>query len=103
MRKRSLIAFTSVLLILVLAPNFNVVARDTWVSVRSPHFLLIGNGSEKEVRQVGTRLEQFREAISRMFTRIVITSQVPTTVIVFKSHGSFRPFKVRENNAGFFQ
>jgi tetratricopeptide (TPR) repeat protein len=101
--KRRFLVLASLLASLVLAPNLSVAAKDKWVSVRSPNFLLIGNGSEKEIRQVGARLEQFREAISRLFTNIRITSQVPTTVVVFKSRSSYRPFKVTQNNAGFFQ
>jgi tetratricopeptide (TPR) repeat protein len=68
-------------------------AKDTWVSVRSNNFFLVGNASEKEVRQVATRLEQFREVFSRLFPRMKFTSPVPTTVIVFKSDSSYKPFK----------
>jgi tetratricopeptide (TPR) repeat protein len=83
-------------------------AKDTWVSVRSNNFLLVGNASEKEVRQVATRLEQFREVFSRLFPRMKFTSPVPTTVIVFKSDSSYKPFKpVAEGKtvsvAGYFQ
>ncbi len=68
-------------------------AKDTWVSVRSNNFFLVGNASEKEVRQVATRLEQFREVFSRLFPRMKFTSPVPTTVVVFKSDSSYKPFK----------
>jgi tetratricopeptide (TPR) repeat protein len=68
-------------------------AKDTWVSVRSNNFFLVGNAGEKEVRQVATRLEQFREVFSRLFPRMKFTSPVPTTVVVFKSDSSYKPFK----------
>jgi FimV-like protein len=80
-----------------------VSAKDKWTSVRSKNFLMIGNASEKEIRQVGVRLEQFREVFSRLFTSLKIDSPVPTTVIVFKNDQSYRPFKPNANTAGYFQ
>jgi tetratricopeptide (TPR) repeat protein len=78
-------------------------AKDTWVSVRSKNFLLVGNAGEKEIRKVAVRLEQFREVFSRLFVRANFKSPVPTTVIVFKSDSSYRPFKPMPNVAGYFQ
>jgi tetratricopeptide (TPR) repeat protein len=78
-------------------------AKDTWVSVRSKNFFLLGNASEKEIRQVGVRLEQFREVFSRLFTQMNFNSPVPTTVIVFKNDSSYRPFKPNATTAGYFQ
>lgn len=78
-------------------------AKDNWISVRSKNFFLIGNGSEKEIRQVATRLEQFREVFSRVFPGINFKSPVPTTVVVFKSDSSYRPFKPNASTAGYFQ
>ena len=80
-----------------------VSAKDNWISLRSKNFLLIGNASEKQVRQVATRLEQFREVFSELFPGAVLSTPVPTTVVVFKSESSYRPFKPNSNTAGFFQ
>ncbi|MBA3357161.1 MAG: tetratricopeptide repeat protein [Pyrinomonadaceae bacterium] len=83
-------------------------AKDTWVSVRSSNFFLVGNAGEKEVRKVATRLEQFREVFSRLFPRMKFTSPIPTTVVVFKSDSSYKPFKPVADGktvavAGYFQ
>jgi tetratricopeptide (TPR) repeat protein len=86
-----------------------VPAKDTWTSVRSKNFYLIGNASEKEIRQVATRLEQFRYVFTRLLPNVNFTSPVPTTVIVFKSDSSYKPYKpvvdgkVSSNVAGYFQ
>jgi tetratricopeptide (TPR) repeat protein len=80
-----------------------VSAKDTWTSVRSKNFLLVGNANEKDIRQVGVRLEQFREVFSRLFTTLNVNSPVPTTVVVFKNDDSYRPFKPNESTAGYFQ
>src|SRR3984893_2562025 len=101
--KRFIIVLATILTFSLFAPVVPVSAKDTWTSVRSKNFLLIGNTSEKEIRQVGVRLEQFREVFSHLFTKVNFSSPVPTTVIVFKSDGSFRPFKPSANTAGYFQ
>lgn len=83
-------------------------AKDTWTSVRTQNFYLIGNASEKEIRRVGTRLEQFRDVFTRLFSKVDFSSPVPTTVVVFKSHGSYKPYKPVVDGkisevAGYFQ
>jgi tetratricopeptide (TPR) repeat protein len=104
MMKRSLLYFAIVVYLLAAFPaHVPVSAKDNWISVRSKNFLLVGNASEKEIRQVGARLEQFREAFSRLFTRANFSSPVPTTVVVFKSNNSYKPFKPNPNIAGYFQ
>ena len=65
-----------------------VSAKDNWISVKSRNFFLIGNASEKEVRQVGLKLEQFREVFTLLFKNINFSGTVPTTVVVFKSDSS---------------
>src|SRR6185295_18658062 len=80
-----------------------VSAKDTWISVRSKNFQLLGNANEKDIRQVGIRLEQFREVFSRLFTSMNVNSPIPTTVIVFKNDESYRPFKPNANTSGYFQ
>ncbi len=102
--KRLTIILPSILcFLLIVSTERPVSAKDTWTSLRSKNFLLVGNASEKEIRQVGIRLEQFREVFSRLFTKMNFNSPVPTTVIVFKSDSSYRPFKPNANVAGYFQ
>ena len=92
----------------IIPAHHSAVAKDTWTSVRSKNFFLIGNASEKEIRQVAVRLEQFRNVFSRLFPTMIFTSPVPSTVIVFKSHRSYKPFKPLADGktmgvAGYFQ
>lgn len=102
--KRISITLAILLVFFLVEPlSHAVFAKDTWTSVRSTNFLLIGNASEKEIRQVGVRLEQFREVFSYLFPTVNFSSPVPTTVIVFKSDASFRPFKPNATTAGYFQ
>jgi tetratricopeptide (TPR) repeat protein len=80
-----------------------VSAKTTWTRVQAKNFLLVGNVSEKDLRLVGLRLEQFREVFSRLFTTLNVNSPVPTTVVVFSSDKSYGPFKPNQSTAGYFQ
>jgi tetratricopeptide (TPR) repeat protein len=102
-KRLALVLATVFCFLLVASSRAPVSAKDTWTSVRSKNFLLVGNAGEKEIRQVGVRLEQFREVFSRLFTTLNVNSPVPTTVIVFKNDDSYRPFKPNQNTAGYFQ
>jgi len=94
MMKRFTLVLATVFCLLAVVPTHRPVsAKDTWLSVRSNNFFLVGNAGEKEIRQVAARLEQFRDVFSRLFPGMKFTSPVPTTVIVFKSDSSYKPFK----------
>ena len=90
-------------LLFLLAAPLTIQAKDNWTSVRSQNFQLVGNASEKDIRLVANRLEQFRSVFALLFPAIKLNSPVPTTVIVFKSDSSYKPFKVNQNIAGYFQ
>jgi tetratricopeptide (TPR) repeat protein len=90
-------------LLVVVSQHNTVAAKDNWISIRTKNFFLLGNASEKEIRQVALKLEQFREAFTILFPKIRFNTPVPTTVIVFKSHSSYGPFKPHANTAGYFQ
>lgn len=88
----------------------SVWAKDEWLNVRSKNFNLIGNASDKDIRKVATKLEQFREAFRVLFAQTNLNSPIPTNVVVFKSDSSYRPFKPRRADgkaddfiAGYFQ
>jgi len=104
MTKRIALVLATAFCFLAAVPSFAPAsAKNTWTSVRSKNFLLLGNASEKDIREVAVRLEQFREVFARLFTTTRVNSPVPTTVIVFKNDESYRPFKLNQNTAGYFQ
>jgi tetratricopeptide (TPR) repeat protein len=98
----------ALLLLLIFCAPLDTQAKETWTSIRSKNFLLVGNASEGEMRKVATRLEQFRQVLSLLFPRAKIETPLPTTVFIFKTHDSFRPFKPRykgktkDDVAGYF-
>ena len=90
-------------------PN-NVSAKDEWLQVRSKNFNLVGNASERDIRKVATKLEQFRETFRQLFSQTNLNSTIPTNVVVFKNSASYKPFKPKRADgkidtfiAGYFQ
>jgi predicted Zn-dependent protease len=88
----------------------SAAAKDEWLQVRSKNFNLIGNASEKDVRKVAAKLEQFRETFRQLFTKTNLSSPIPTNVVVFKNSSAYKPFKpkradgkIDEFVAGYFQ
>lgn len=86
------------------------LAKDTWINVRSKNFNLIGNASEKEIRGVAAKLEQFRETFRLLFPKAKFDAAIQTNVVVFKSASAYKPFKpkradgkINQNVAGYFQ
>lgn len=100
--KRRVFFLPAIVCLLLAGAVVPASAKDSWTSVRSKNFFLIGNGSEKEIRQVATRLEQFRDVFTRLFANANFNSPVPTTVVVFKNDSSYKPFKIG-NAIGYFQ
>ena len=87
-----------------------VAAKDNWINVRSKNFNLIGNASEKDIRGVATKLEQFRETFRLLFPKAKFNASIETNVVVFKSDSSYNPFKPKRADgkidkwiAGYFQ
>ena len=74
----------------LLAAYRPVSAKDEWIQVKSTNFFLIGNASEKDIRKVATRLEQFRETFRQVFGKTNLTSPITTNVVVFKSDSSYK-------------
>src|SRR5258705_8565093 len=101
--KRFVFLAVTIVFLTILPQQQLAIAKDTWTSIQSKNFFLVGNASEKEIRQVAVRLEQFREVFTHLFPRVKFTTPVPTTVVVFKSDSSFKPFKPIPNVVGYFQ
>lgn len=95
-------------LFLLLLLSASASAKETWTRVETKNFVLVGNGSDRDLRKVAMRLEEFRKAITLLLPRASVNAAVPTTVVVFKSDSSFDPFKPRykgkakDNIAGYF-
>ncbi len=84
--------------------------KNRWVNVKSKNFNIIGDATEKDLRDVAKQLEQFREAFRMLFRNMNHNSSVDTNVVVFRNASSYRPFRPKrpdgkpdEGIAGYFQ
>jgi len=98
------------LVVLIALSAVAAEAKDQWIQVRTKNFYLIGNASEKDVKHVAVKMEQFRETFRLLFPHTNLTAAKPTNIVVFKSKDSYRPFLPRRSNgkadnfiAGYFQ
>jgi len=95
-----------VLAALLLTPG---AAAADWLSLRSDHFLVIGNASGGQLRDVALRLEQFREVVGQLNPAgLREEGAPPVVVLVFRDARSYGPFMPRGNGrvvrvGGFFQ
>ncbi|HQZ83992.1 MAG TPA: hypothetical protein PLR83_12290, partial [Pyrinomonadaceae bacterium] len=85
-------------------------AKDQWITVRSQNFFLVGNASEKDIRKVALKMEQFRATFRLIFPKTTLSSGKPTNIVVFKSVSAYKPFLPRRKDGkadtgivGYFQ
>jgi len=82
-------------------------AKDKWINLTTKNFNIISNADEGETRKLSLKLEQFHYVFSKLFN-LPAVRPIPTTVMVFKNDGSFKPYKPLYNGkpanlAGYFQ
>src|SRR5437870_7182433 len=82
-------------------------AKDKWINLTTKNFNIISNADEGTTRKLALKLEQFHYVFSKLFN-LPAVRPVPTTVMVFKNDGSFKPYKPLYNGkpanlAGYFQ
>lgn len=84
---------------------YTASAKDTWISLHTRNYHLVGNVKESELRAIAVQLERFRLIFTKQFENANLNSPVPTTVVVFKNSGSFDPYKrvVNVASAAYFQ
>jgi hypothetical protein len=70
-------------------------ADAAWQRLDSPNFVVIGDASERELRNVAVKFEAFREVLGRLRGNDVATAPVPTVIIVFRSAKAFSPYTPR--------
>src|SRR5215216_4098176 len=82
-------------------------AKDKWIAMTTKNLNIVSNADEGETRDLALKIEQFHFVVSKIFN-IRTESFLPVTVVVFKSDGSFKPYKPLYNGkpgnfAGYFQ
>jgi hypothetical protein len=68
-------------------------ASAEWRRLDTPNFIVIGDVSTRNLREVATEFESFRETLGRVLNARATTTSVPTVVVVFPNDRAFTPFK----------
>jgi hypothetical protein len=78
----------SALLVLLLCAAFGSRAED-WYEIRSPHFVVFTDASQKHGREVALRFEKMRSVFEKLLSTEQVNSAVPLEIIVFRSTKEF--------------
>jgi tetratricopeptide (TPR) repeat protein len=72
-------------------PGANALTQRHWFEARTPYFQIFSCGSTQEVARLAMRLEQFRDAYSRLAGAQAVASP-PIIVMAFPDQATMRPF-----------
>jgi tetratricopeptide (TPR) repeat protein len=77
-----------------MAPGPLLAAKPAvWIEVRSPNFIVITNGSEKQARKVAYQFETFRSVLRTFFNVKGPATDPPMTIIAAKDEESLKPLE----------
>jgi Tfp pilus assembly protein PilF len=79
-----------ILPLFLLAACASAAAKDTWVEVCSPNFIVISNDGDKEARSVADQFEQFREVFHASFPQLRVDLGKPLIIFAVKNEDSLK-------------
>ncbi len=65
-------------------------APEAWLEVRTPNFIVVSNGGEKQARHVAGQLERMRSVLQALFPEPSAGSESPIVVLAAKDKKSFQ-------------
>jgi tetratricopeptide (TPR) repeat protein len=71
----------------------DVAPQEGWRRLVTPHFEILGPAGDASLRDVGERLERFRQALERMAPAAAVDGAGRVRVVVFPTHAAYEPFK----------
>jgi len=92
-RRRSTLAVAAGVLTAAVCLSAAVPYQRAWRRVDSPNFVIVGDISEGRLLNTAIRFEAFRTVLARVLPPAVMSTPVPTVVIVFPNDRSFTPLK----------
>jgi tetratricopeptide (TPR) repeat protein len=70
--------------------------NSSWREIATPDFIVTGNAPAGELRRTLAELTRFRDALTSLFPTAVVTSPVPTYVVVLRDFDAFQRFQPRD-------
>ena len=77
-------AFWELALLLITFVSYSYAGDAEWMEVRSPHFSVVTDTSEKRGREVALRFEQMRAVFGALLTQAKVNLPVPLQVVAFR-------------------
>ena len=72
------------IVLLLFSPCLGAASEAGWLEVRTPHFIVVTDASDKKGREVGLRLEQMRYVFGTLLQRNAVTLPVATETVLFR-------------------
>jgi hypothetical protein len=69
------------LLLLAVFASFASAQADTWLEIRTPHFVVISNSKEKDARRVTRQFERMRTVFRKVFPDANLDPPTPIVVL----------------------
>ena len=82
--------FLLLVLLFFAAPGLSRDKTETWVEVRSEHFLVATNSNEKQGRKIADQFERMRSIFHLRFPKLQIDPPAPIIVLAIKDEKDFR-------------
>lgn len=83
--------------------------NSSWHEIVTPDFIVTGNAPTGALRSTLVELTRFRDSLAKLFPQAVLTSPVPSYVVVLSDRNAFQKFaprdsrgKTQENVGGYF-
>jgi TPR repeat protein len=87
---RRIVAIALATIVLASWPAVRFAAADEWIEVKSPHFTVVSNASERSTRTLVWQLEQVRSAMTALWSWARVDLSKPLSVIAVKDERSMR-------------
>jgi tetratricopeptide (TPR) repeat protein len=65
-------------------------ATDRWIEVKSPHFVVNSNASEKEARRIAEQFEIFRAVFQKALPKLRVDPGQPLIIVAAKNEGTLK-------------
>jgi tetratricopeptide (TPR) repeat protein len=85
-------ARASLVTLLFLLSVIPAAAKDSWVEVRSPHFIVYSNSGEHDARRTAAQFEEFRELFHAALPNMRIELNKPVVIFAVKNEGNMKTF-----------
>jgi tetratricopeptide (TPR) repeat protein len=82
--------FISLAFVVLFGLGIPTPAKDAWIEIRSPHFLVVSNAGEHEARKVADQFEQFREVFQAAFPKLRVDLGKPLIIFALKNEDSVK-------------